>query len=140
MNSSLLRSLSVALGLTAAFGPVALMAQGEIRTTIPFDFTVGKKTFAAGDYTVQRVKDNLITICNRRDHSGTLTYTLPGEDVSKPGKAVLIFQRYGDSYFLSQVSDGSRSWALSKSRAEKELIAKNAAPKPAVVVSALQPK
>lgn len=139
MKNSILSKLVVTLGLSIAFGPVALMAQGEIRTTIPFDFTVGAKSFAAGRYTLQQVKENLFVIRDVHGHSGALAGTLPGEDSERPGLALLTFKRYGDSYFLSQVSDGNRNWQLYQSHAEKMLIAKSA-PSGRVVVAAASPQ
>jgi hypothetical protein len=140
MKSSVLRNLVVTLGLSAAFGPAALMAQGEIRGTIPFDFTVGGKTFAAGAYTFQQVKDTLFTIRSRDGHVGILTLTLPASESTRNGMAVLTFKRYGDNYFLSQVSDGARCWELHQSSAEKLLIAKSKTPQPVSVAVALPPK
>lgn len=142
MKSSTLRTLVVTLGLGATFGPVALMAQGAIRATIPFDFTVGAKSFAAGEYTVQQLKGTLFVIRNIHDRSGALTNAMPPEDTSttKAGMAVLTFTRYGDSYFLSKVSDGRQNWGLYPSAAEKVLIAKRASPKPVAVATALPSK
>ena len=48
-------------------------------------------------------------------------------------KEWLVFNRYGDRYFLSRISDDSRGWQLPASAVEKELIAKKASPKPVTV-------
>jgi hypothetical protein len=140
MKSSILRSLVVTAGLGAAFGPVALMAQSEIRITIPFDFTIGAKSLAAGEYSVQAVRNNLFLIRNLHDRTGSLTLTMPGDEPKRGGFPVLTFNRYGDSYFLNKVSDGSRSWDLPRSSGEKVQIAKKASPKPVAVASALASK
>jgi hypothetical protein len=138
MKSSI-RNFVITLGLSAAFSPVALMAQGEIHATIPFDFSVGSKTFAAGDYSVQEVKDNIFAI--RHGHSAILALVRPGEEVNtRPGVAVLTFKRYGESYFLCSVANGAQSWELLTSSAEKREIAKRASPKVVAVAAALPTK
>lgn len=138
MKSSI-RNFVLTLGLSAAFSPVALMAQGEIRASIPFDFSVGSKTLAAGDYNIQEVKDNLFAI--RHGHSAILALVSPGDGVStRPGVAVLTFKRYGESYFLCSVANGNRSWELPTSSAEKREIAKRASPKVVAVATALPSK
>jgi hypothetical protein len=140
MKSSFLRSLVVTLGLSAAFGPVSLMAQGEIRATIPFDFTVGAKSFPAGEYSFQRVKDNIFTVYSVHGHAGVLAGAMPAEEASRSGMAVVTFRRYGENYFLSAVCDGSRSWELFQSTTEKQLIAKRKSTQPVSVAVALPAK
>jgi hypothetical protein len=140
MKSSFLSTLVVTLGLSAAFAPVSLMAQGEIRATIPFDFTVGAKSFPAGWYSFQRVKDNIFTIRDVHGHAGILAVTMPSEESSRVGMALVTFRRYGEDYFLSGVSDGSRSWELFQSTTEKQLIAKRKSTQPISVAVALPAK
>jgi hypothetical protein len=52
-----------------------------------------------------------------------LTMTNASEPSKHQGKAVMSFERYGDRYFLSKVSNPDRGWALPQSRDEKRLIA-----------------
>ena len=52
MNTAIIRTLAT-LCLSAALGGINLMAQGPLEAKIPFDFTVGSTSFAAGDYTVR---------------------------------------------------------------------------------------
>ena len=61
MTSSMIRTL-VTLGLSAVLSPVALLAQGPVIATIPFDFTVGAKTLAAGTYQVKQVNQAAIQL------------------------------------------------------------------------------
>jgi hypothetical protein len=140
MKSAFVSNLVVTLGLCAAIGPVSLMAQSEIRTTIPFDFTVGAKSLPAGEYRFQKVRDNIFTIQSIHGHAGVLTLTMPPEESSRYGRAVVTFQRYGENYFLSAVSDGSRNWQLFTSPAEKQLIAKQKSAQPVSVAVALPAK
>ena len=137
MKSSILR-MFVTLGLGATLGSVALRAQ-ELRANIPFDFTLGKQSFAAGDYQVRQLSSSVLQIRNLSDHSGAMTVTHPSP-AEQRGKTLLTFHRYGDNYFLTQVSDGDRDWLLPQSTIEKGLIAKRTFSRPVTVASALSAK
>jgi hypothetical protein len=137
MKTSILRTLAT-LSLSAVLGPVSLRAQGPIHITVPFDFTVGSKSLAAGKYEVRRVAPMVVAIQSADGRSNIMTQALPGDPKAAPGKATLTFNQYGDRYFLSQVSDYGHGWELPKSSAEKELIAKRASPRPVTVAAGEQ--
>jgi hypothetical protein len=139
MKNTIVRSLFT-LGLSALLSPVALLAQSHINATIPFDFTVGAKSFPAGDYSVKQVSENVLLIQSITDGTGVMTMVLPSETTKKAGTPVLTFNRYGDSYFLSKVSGDDRGWKLHQSAVEKEMVAKVPTPKPVVVAAALHSK
>jgi hypothetical protein len=139
MKSSIVRTL-VTLSLTAVLSPVALMAQGPIQAKIPFDFTVGDKSFAAGNYRVQEVNHGVIRVQNAKDLSAIISLVTPADRSKRADQAVLTFNRYGDRYFLYKVSSGDQAWQFHKSHAEKEIIAKSGSPKPVVVAAALRSK
>jgi len=139
MKSFIVRTF-VTLSLSAALSPVALLAQDRLNATIPFDFTVGAKSFPAGDYSVKRLNEHVLLIQNANDLTGVMTVVMPGEPSKKPGTSVIIFNRYGNRYFFSAVSGDSQGWRLHPSAVEKELIAKAAPPKPVIVAAALHSK
>src|SRR5215467_7434514 len=78
----------------------------SIRVSIPFDFTVEKKSLPAGEYEIRRINDEPIglmiqNVNHRRDEAMFMTEPL---DVRRiPNHSLLIFHRYGDGYFLSEV-------------------------------------
>ena len=139
MNCSIIRTL-VMFSLSAALSPVALMAQSRINANIPFDFTVGAKSFAAGNYSVHRINDHVLVIQNVKNGSSIMSMVLPGQPAKTPSNPVLRFNRYGNSYFLAEVAGDGEGWQFHKSSAEKELIAKVAGPNPVVVAAALRSK
>ena len=61
--------------------------------------------------------------------------TNAAEPNAAPGLAKLTFNKYGDRYFLSEVSDNARGWQLPASAVEKELITKSRPAKPVVLVA-----
>jgi hypothetical protein len=139
MKNSMIRTL-VTLGLSAVLSPVALLAQGPVTATIPFDFTVGAKTLAAGTYQVKQLNQSAILLRNVRNGTSILAPYRAGEVDKISGTPKLTFNRYGDSYFLTKVTSDTRNWAMYPSRAEKEMIAKAASTKSAVVTAALRSK
>lgn len=134
MKSSIVRVL-VTLSLSAILSPIALLAQAPLQAVIPFDFTVGAKTLPAGSYTVRRLNGNTILIQNSKTSARILTMPVTGEAGKKPGVYSILFNRYGNSYFLAAVRVDQWGWEWKKTAAEKELIAKAASPKPIVVAA-----
>lgn len=96
---------NVRITLAAVFAIFVLLTSavaqtGAIKATIPFDFTIAKQTFAAGEYKVA-VQGTMLQWV-RLDGAGSafVQYNLSAhkKDVSPR----LIFHRYGNRSFLSQ--------------------------------------
>ena len=77
-----------------------------IRASIPFDFSVRGKTLPAGQYEVTRINDEPegLLLRNVHDkHDYVVFVTEPKDGRKIPNRNLLIFNRYGESYFLSEV-------------------------------------
>jgi hypothetical protein len=73
-----------------------------VRANVPFDFTVANKLLPAGTYTLVRESTGLVEIRNHDKPVAALTIvTHDGNKSSDGGK--LIFHKYGDQYFLSEI-------------------------------------
>ena len=103
--------LSLVLMLTA----VSVRAQ-SVRTkvtNIPFSFIVGQKTLPAGEYTLEpnRKDSHIVWLIQHRDGRTSALFTsMPVRSSEIQEKAKLIFHKYGDQYFLSQIwTPGSQS-------------------------------
>jgi hypothetical protein len=120
-----LNRLAVTIGLSAVMGSALLIAASGPKETaeIPFDFQVKDHVMPAGTYSVQPM-NNATTLVIRNEGTGESMITLaPLEKSGKAGDARLVFNRYGDRYFLAQVwfaYDGA-GHGLIPSRAEKEI-------------------
>jgi hypothetical protein len=136
MNASNFRMLAI-LSLCVALGSIGLWAQSPIQATIPFDFTMGAKTFHAGDYMIRQQSSQVLGLQRLDGGGGAFSLVQQGKRSGDPDKAYLIFHRIGDRYFLSQVSDSHRSWDLPRSVTEKEMMAKakTPAPKPLTILA-----
>ena len=137
MTSLLLLSLMVAAQVAQAQEPVAV--------NIPFEFVAGKLTLPPGEYRVEKLeKGSAVVMIHRADQSGAaLVMTLPAQAKEPQAKSRLVFNRYGNRYFLSQYwSAGSSSGRLlPKSAREKEIsrIVRNRTPGQVTLVSSLSP-
>jgi len=87
---------------------VSLSAQSE-RTgaiNIPFSFTVGEKSLPAGEYSFERNRkdSDLVWLVQSRDGDVTALFTTTAVRATETQeKAKLVFHKYGDQYFLSQI-------------------------------------
>jgi len=96
------------LALGGAATAHAQLAGTTLRAMIPFDFSVRGKTLPAGEYEIKRITmapDGLIISgVNNREHE--IFDTEPVSRWKAPNRGEIIFHRYGDSYFLSEVFAG----------------------------------
>ena len=103
----------------------AVRAQQPLAVNVPFEFTVGNATLPAGDYRVQKLDGSsavvLISCADASASAMVLSNAAQAKETQTQSK--LIFKRYENRYFLSQVwTAGSiRGRELLKSRAEKEI-------------------
>ena len=112
---------------------------------IPFSFTLGDKTFPADQYRVEPISFSGTTLNSRlliRSMNGdnsAIVSTLPIQSGEIQDQSKLIFNRYGDQYFLSQVwtSGNSAGRRVRGSRIEEGL-AKNSEERQTVSVIANQ--
>ena len=137
----------IATGSLLTLMAVAAQAQlpgTAIRASIPFDFNVRGRTLPAGHYEIRRINDEpggliIRNVDHKRDEA--LFETEPVNVAKSPRKDELVFNRYGESYFLSEVVTGGEQTAqeLKPSHAEREMrreMAKNQE-KPETVTVAL---
>ena len=98
----------------------------KITVNIPFDFVVGDKNLTAGEYSIGRAlqnsDDSLLLIGTVDGGAKIFCFSIAVSGDLK-NKVTIIFHRYGDQYFLSQVwpAGGSTGRALVKSRGEREI-------------------
>lgn len=125
-------------GLLIGLAATTAQAQSKMKVNVPFDFTIGDRLLAAGEYTVQPASPySNSQVLMFRDGDGAsraLTMSIRIEPNSKVTQSKLVFHRYGESYFLSQVwlnagdagseiRAGSHERELAKSGTARTLVA-----------------
>jgi hypothetical protein len=98
----------------------------RLTANVPFEFTVGGRTLPAGDYSIRTgVNPTIVQVQGTGAHTGvlSLSWRVDVQDKNPAAATKLVFNRYGDKYFLSEVSDGYESVAmkLPVSHTEREL-------------------
>jgi hypothetical protein len=103
----------------------AVQAQQSVVVDVPFDFTAGNTSLPAGEYSVQKwTKDTSVLLIQRTDGSASLLIpTMAALSSASQSECKMVFHRYGDRYFLSQVwtTGNPRGRELYKSASEKEV-------------------
>ena len=116
---------ALVLGLAAVFGTAASAnAQDKMTFEVPFAFYVGKDKLAAGKYEIARVSEAGYWLRNVEAGTSSLVrfnLQTPGLDRAESEK--VVFNRYGDTYFLRNLYDraGDIGRGLTESKLEKEL-------------------
>lgn len=93
---------------------------------IPFQFHVGKTSLPAGDYTVKPLSPAALLIRSDDCRSSAIVLTISAQTSQVQDKGRLVFNKYGDQYFLSKVWHPANNMGreLLRSKLEREL-AKN---------------
>jgi hypothetical protein len=116
--------ISIALLFAAT---TAVFAQTESRplmkVSIPFSFSADNHTLPAGQYFVKTVTpERQIALVSADGKHATVINDLPNYANSRSENSRLVFHRYGDEYFLTQVwcqgDNVERSPMVSKRQAE----------------------
>jgi len=91
----------VAASLLLASGAQAQTLR--VRADVPFDFTIDKTSYSAGNYEIRTVTDSAALILNAANNEGSmvLPHNCSKRDPAKD--TVLVFHRVGDEYFLYQI-------------------------------------
>ena len=109
---------------TAAAGvPASAKSLDGIKARVPFDFSVGGRQVAAGEYTVRSLSEDESALHIGDGRRAAIVLTNAGRDGGKSdGRPRLVFHKYGDQYFLSAVwgSDGSGR-VLRESKRERSM-------------------
>ena len=113
------------MALTAMATTQVAQAQDRLAVNVPFDFVAGNTQLPAGEYTVQvSAPTHSIILISRKDSTASAFINTNAAVSSQPqSESKLVFNRYGDRYFLSQVwqEGNAEGRQLLKSGREKEM-------------------
>lgn len=116
--------MAAAMATTILASTRVASAQQQVVATIPFAFAAGAANLPAGDYGVKVAEANGMLRLTNLDNPKVSAF-VPANAAGSSGiqdHSKLIFNRYGDRYFLSQVwtAGNSTGKQLRKSAREKE--------------------
>ncbi|MDR3748061.1 MAG: hypothetical protein P4M04_07910 [Acidobacteriota bacterium] len=130
------------LGVALMVSVPLVQAQSRVKADVPFAFSLQDKSMPAGNYEVIALSDRVLEVWNLDSQHGQLLIKQIATQSSKAQNAKLVFHKYGDQYFLSEIWDGrsDTGTGIAESSREKEVkMAANAAPNaPETVVVAMK--
>jgi hypothetical protein len=132
------RQVFNALAVISLFGmlaaPVVQAQSGMLVANIPFQFNVGKAVLPSGEYHI-KVTPSTFLIQSKDGHQAALANTIGVSSSKEEDKGKLVFNRYGNQYFLSKVwRAGNREGReLLKSRTEIEIAKSMSSPEATTV-------
>ena len=123
-----LLSLFMALVLALAIYATKAHAQivGDLEVNIPFQFHAGNAKLPAGKYVIRMLDDSNLTVMEISSADGSTSALFEVQETeanSAPAKSELIFNKYGNRYFLAKLFDeGNPSGSVVlESRYEKRI-------------------
>lgn len=116
--------------VTAGTSANAQTLQQTLTAKIPFDFLVANEKLPAGEYSFRRSRqsdgDQVIQITSPNGETIVSRLTIPVTSLTPNETGLVVFHRYGEEYFLSEIwpANGSTGRALPKTRNEREVARK----------------
>lgn len=123
--------------LLLAVGSLSAQISTAVKADIPFDFTAGNITMAAGEYVVANTGHPGTLLLRGEGKQGMFIGSNAAQANRAATSSKLVFQRYGDRYFLHEVwvQGEDRGSELPMTKLEKELRASNARPSSVTVLA-----
>lgn len=118
---------ALALLLTAVDSQVSAQSDAQLQVKIPFNFTICREQLPAGKYTLKHASSSNTHLLAIRSEDNRVVELACTNDMQSP-KSVeegkLIFNRYGDQYFLAEAwwPGDDIGHQIVKSEREKTLI------------------
>ena len=133
-----LATLAVALTVSVPF----VQAQSKLHADVPFAFSLQGKAMTAGNYEIIALSDRALEVQNLDAKQAQLVIKQMSVQASDFQNPKLVFHKYGDQYFLSQIWYGDSQYGVgfAESKREKEVkMASNDAPNaPETVIIAMK--
>ena len=115
----------LAISMCAVLAGSSVYAQSStvLKMDVPFDFRVGGQSLPAGEYTVVPKSPTIVVIRNKDGHQSAVSMTNAVQANQSPADGKLIFNRYGEYQFLSQIWTPGEEVGreLPKSKIEQEV-------------------
>lgn len=121
--------VAVTLVVLSGMAVAQLMGSSRIAAQVPFEFVVANKIVPAGECVVQAatMDGRVLMIDNAGAKASLFSTWTETESEQSASHYTLVFNRYGDQYFLTGIKlQGSKiAYHLPQSKAERELRAQN---------------
>ena len=119
MTKQLFRNFVLAL-----FAAAVVFAQGlnSLVVNVPFGFHVGNSMLPSGEYTVDtNAAPGVIRLRSADSKSAVMIFANSVQTSATPSTGKLIFNKYGDEYFLSQIWKAGNGTGCQLRKTKREL-------------------
>jgi hypothetical protein len=102
--------IALAFALTIYPGKAKAQIIGDLEVNIPFQFHAGNAKLPAGTYRIHVLDNSDLTIMEISSVDGSISALFQVQDAEAnpaPAKSELIFNKYGNRYFLAKLFDES---------------------------------
>ena len=110
----------------------------QYRAQIPFDFTIGKKHYKAGDYIINVRSVNqlsaVLSVKNEKTLDLREMFVTSNGSRSLVDKTILMFDRYGNQYILTQMVSSDYGLSAPRSKAKNRIAKKFGQPAESVAI------
>ena len=114
----------IALFVASLFITAGVWAQ-SVKANIPFDFTVNGSYVPAGTYTITALPTDHHILEIRNGGNSVHILSMALDDGRKGRDNVMVFHKYGDQYFLSEIRSETVSMELAFPTSKAEQRAKS---------------
>jgi hypothetical protein len=123
LRSSLLACAFAVGVLASTSNAVAQSSSTTVKAVIPFAFQVGSQHMPAGTYDIDLLSPQHVLL-RGPGHRGGFVMVHSAEVLQAPNKSTIVFDRYGNKYFLHQIwtAGDTAGRECVKSNAEKEIL------------------
>jgi len=97
------KQLFTLLALGLLFATASAYAQTALQANVPFNFIVAGKTLPAGEYTIRSLDTIQKVLVIRGSDQSQMVMANSCASANPSETSKLVFHRYGDRYFLSQI-------------------------------------
>jgi hypothetical protein len=94
-----------------------------VRANVPFDFYVGNSKMSAGEYTIKQSNygSGQLLVQKKDGHNSAYAFSDSAAPKSSDSSGKLVFHRYNNEYFLSEIWSGGNETGQVINRSKKEL-------------------
>jgi hypothetical protein len=128
-NRILIVVITMALALMAASASAQTI---NLKSDVPFDFAAGKVMLKSGQCTIRTLSNSVVQVKDAANESAATM--LIADDTRSANDAKLVFNRYGDQYFLARIETPVRAYKVPMGHHELKL-AKQASPQQVAVLA-----
>ena len=111
-----LAMLAAALIVSVPF----IQAQSRVQADVPFAFSLQGKAMPAGNYEIIALSDRAIEVRNLNTRRSQFLLKPMSVQSSREQGPMLVFHKYGDQYFLSQIWNGGSHYGVGFAESERE--------------------